>query len=238
MQGQWAQQWAQQWAVGAYLEFDEVTPQALERALMLPGGGCWNVGPGQFTDDTELALCQAHGLAGHAPSGGLPASAVAREYAWWCNKSEPFDVGATTHQAFSLDFAHTTDFAAAVQANVCNAGSLGSKANGATMRGTPLAIWAHTLSVAAAAEAAMQDAALSHPSKACQHANAAYVLAVAALVRRPGDAEGAVAVAEGWAAAHASAEERGWLADARDDGAAWQATRPQSRSALWRTPYG
>lgn len=30
--------------VGAYLEFDEVTIQALERALALPGGGCWNVG--------------------------------------------------------------------------------------------------------------------------------------------------------------------------------------------------
>lgn len=32
---------------------------------------CWP----QFTDDTELALCQAYGLTGHAPSAGFPAEA-------------------------------------------------------------------------------------------------------------------------------------------------------------------
>lgn len=40
-------------------------------------------GPGQFTDDTELALCLAAGLVGHPPSAGFPASRVARQYAWW-----------------------------------------------------------------------------------------------------------------------------------------------------------
>ena len=50
--------------------------------MTLPGGGCWDVGPGQFTDDTELALCLGHGLAGAAPSAGFPTKAVAAQYAW------------------------------------------------------------------------------------------------------------------------------------------------------------
>lgn len=54
----------------------------MEKALTLPGGGCFAVGPGQFTDDTELALCQAYGLAGHAPSDGFPTESVATQYAW------------------------------------------------------------------------------------------------------------------------------------------------------------
>ena len=72
--------------VGAFLEFFPRRPReaGVEQALALPGGGCLNVGPGQFTDDTELALCLARGLAGQAPSQGFPASAVARQYAWWC----------------------------------------------------------------------------------------------------------------------------------------------------------
>lgn len=161
----------------------------------------------------------AHGLAGHAPSAGFPANSVAQEYAWWCNKSGPFDIGQTTRQAFRLPFDQTTDYAGRLHANVQNDGSLGSKANGATMRATPLAIWAHRLGDAAIAAAAAQDAGLSHPSQECRDANAAYVLALASLVRSPGDAEAALAAAEGWAEAHACTEVQQWLAAARDDAA-------------------
>ncbi|KAL4422714.1 hypothetical protein ABPG75_008911 [Micractinium tetrahymenae] len=206
-------------AVGAYLEFqDSIKTSDVDKALTLPGGGCWNVGPGQFTDDTELALCQAQGLAGHLPSAGFPADAVAQQYAWWCNASRPFDVGITTRRAFSLrDFSQASGLAERVRANA--AASVGSKANGATMRATPLAIWAHRLDAAAVAAAAADDASLSHPSEACRHANAAYVLACAALIRAPGDAAAALAADEGWAQQHACAEVRGWLAEAWDDAA-------------------
>lgn len=88
------------------------------------------------------------------------------------------------------------------------------------MRATPLTIWAHQLEDAAIAAAAAADARLSHPNQACQDASAAYCIAVAALIRRPGDAAGALAAAEGWAAAHARAEEVPlWLSQARDDAA-------------------
>lgn len=43
--------------------------------------------------------------------------AVAREYAWWVNDSQPFDVGATTATAFSLPYGQKSDYAATIQVN-------------------------------------------------------------------------------------------------------------------------
>lgn len=100
-----------------------------------------------------------------------------------------------------------------------NAQSAASKANGALMRATPLAIWAHRLPAQAIAAAAAADARLSHPNQATQDANAAYVIAVASLVRQPGDAAAALEAAEGWAAEHACSEVQQWLAASRDDSA-------------------
>ena len=98
-----------------------------------------------------------------------------------------------------------------------NAQSAASKANGALMRATPLAIWAHRLPAEAIAAAAAADARLSHPNQATQDANAAYVIALASLIRLPGDAAAALAAAEGWAAEHACSEVQQWLAAAADE---------------------
>lgn len=104
-----------------------------------------------------------------------------------------------------------------MQARARNPASLASQANGATMRAAPLAIWGHRLAPAAIAAAAAADARLSHPSRACQDANAAYALALAALIRQPGDAAAALAAAEGWAAEFGCSDVQSWLAAARDD---------------------
>lgn len=85
------------------------------------------------------------------------------------------------------------------------------------MRTTPLAIWAHRLPTEAIAAAAAADARLSHPNQSTQDANAAYVVALASLIRQPGDAAAALAAAEGWAAEHACSEVRQWLATAADE---------------------
>ena len=62
---------------------------------MMPGGGVWGVGPGQVTDDSELAICLARALRHHHPKPGvpLPREAVAVSYAEWL-RSPPFDIGA------------------------------------------------------------------------------------------------------------------------------------------------
>ena len=45
-------------AAGAYLEFEnKINKQEVDKAMMLKGGGKLNVGPGQITDDSEMAMC-------------------------------------------------------------------------------------------------------------------------------------------------------------------------------------
>lgn len=66
--------------------------EQVNEALAMPGGGVWNVGPGQVTDDSEMALCLLRGLEQGAPPA-LPEEAIATCYADWYN-SGPFDIGA------------------------------------------------------------------------------------------------------------------------------------------------
>lgn len=51
-------------AAGAYLEFigHKPSPEEVEKALTMPGGGIWELAPGQITDDGELTLCLAQAL--------------------------------------------------------------------------------------------------------------------------------------------------------------------------------
>ena len=129
-------------------------------------------------------------------------------------------MGNATHNAFGMrGWEGIADCAAQALQNVHNEYSAASKANGALMRATPLAVWAHRLGTDAIAACAKADAQLSHPNQACQDANAAYVMACASLIRWPGDAGAALTAAEEWAAANACREVQEWLAEARDNGA-------------------
>ena len=54
-------------AIGAYLEFSsDVTDEMVQQAFKIQGGGPWNVGPGQVTDDSEMAMCILQGLSSHS----------------------------------------------------------------------------------------------------------------------------------------------------------------------------
>ena len=79
----------------------------------------------------------------------------------------------------------------------------GSLANGALMRVAPLAVWAHREPAEAIFQHCAADASLSHPNPVCAEASAAYCIAIAHLIRCPGDAEGALAAACTWAEQHA-----------------------------------
>ena len=183
---------------GSYLEFlgSVILPAELERALLMRGGGCHRLQPGQITDDTELALALTHALleaatpiTANAPHGGLPASCIARWYGRWM-KSPPFDVG-NTCAASMKDAQRMTaaDDASDAPAKACMAAaerrSMGSKANGALMRCTPIPILYHRCSDAEIAAVAAADARLSHPNPTCQLTNALYAIAIAQLIRTP-----------------------------------------------------
>ena len=175
-------------AAGAVLEFfrAEITAEDVEHALTMPGGGTWNVAPGQVTDDGELTMSLLNAL---AETPDRPRQA-AEHYARWA-ASDPFDIGVTTRNAMAC----LRDPAAAARARVHGVAAVmteaaatrnqGSKANGSLMRATPLGVWGATRSDEALIAATQEDARLSHPNASCVEAAVVYVLAIASLVRAP-----------------------------------------------------
>ena len=209
-------------AAGAVLEFfgRPITEIDVRHALSMPGGGVWNVAPGQVTDDGELTMSLLEALAEEPEN---PTEAAAKRYARWV-ASGPFDIGATT--AASLGCLRRHEHAAQAERHgivrVMSAVALArcqhSKANGSLMRATPLAVWGAKREERIVIEATMADVRLSHPNPSCVGAAVAYVMAIRDLLRG-GTAASAFAVAErvlaGVLAGPDYEEPREWLAEAR-----------------------
>jgi ADP-ribosyl-[dinitrogen reductase] hydrolase len=208
-------------AAGAVLEFlgREVAGDDVERALAMPGGGTWEVAPGQITDDGELTMSLLRGLA-DAPDDPTPA--VAARYAAWV-ASDPFDIGATTAASLGC-LRRDAGFIALAEAEgphvamtrAARERCMRSKANGSLMRATPLAVWGAARDLERVLAVTRADAELSHPNPACVVSAIAYVRAIRRLILSPGDV--ASAIAEAREAAAEDEEVRGWLDDAVDRG--------------------
>ena len=204
-------------AAGAVLEFfgRPIEASDVEHALSMPGGGTWEVAPGQITDDGELTMSLLDALVEHPEN---PRGAAAH-YARWV-ASDPFDIGATTAASLGC-LRHAAWAARAKDAGVDVAMTeaarercMMSKANGSLMRATPLGVWGARRADRDVIAAAQDDSRLSHPNPACVDACAAYVLAIASLIRAPGNAALALELVHAWATANACEEVRGWLDDA------------------------
>ncbi len=61
--------------------------------MKLKGGGVFKVGPGQITDDSEMAMCLLH--AANEDPNHLNLNKIAEYFAKWLH-SPPFDIGQTT----------------------------------------------------------------------------------------------------------------------------------------------
>jgi ADP-ribosylglycohydrolase len=70
------------------------------------------------------------------------------------------------------------------------------------MRQSPLAIWGHALPPHTLADCVRADTRLTHPSLVCQDASAAFIVALAAVVREGLGAEAAYDRARAWHAEH------------------------------------
>lgn len=159
-------------AAGAVLEFKMlVMPGEVSHALTMPGGGPHGVGKGQVTDDTELAICLADGLAAGS------ADAVAQMYNAWL-KSSPFDYGRTCATAFA------TEATAAGMIRSAETSNMYSKANGAMMRITPAIVYGIKFGQAVLEKLVDFDAAMSHPNITTRHCNIVYAVAVGSLLAR------------------------------------------------------
>jgi ADP-ribosyl-[dinitrogen reductase] hydrolase len=180
-------------AAGATLEFlrRPVTEYHVAKAMRMEGGGSLNVAPGQFTDDSELAIHLLKALHDKDPSVGMPLSSIAKEYIDW-HLSLPFDCGMTCGRAFAFSKDEMDLMRKAKQYS-----SL-SEANGSLMRIAPLAIWCRKLPPHVVMTYAREEAQLSHPNVICQDANALYCLAITYLLQHAHDAKGAVQYCRGF----------------------------------------
>ena len=81
-------------SIGQYLEFElgVQSKERVDKGMSMPGGGTWNLAPGQCTDDSELAMCQLRGLV--EGDGILNTASIAKYYGQWFADG-PFDIGGT-----------------------------------------------------------------------------------------------------------------------------------------------
>lgn len=196
-------------AAGGVLEFLGHIPSAAEvqHAMAMPGGGVFDLAPGQFTDDGEMTAALLGVLS--SSNDRYPDNGVAAAYGIWAD-SHPFDMGQAT--AGALLRLKTTNKAREARERALSENA-DSKANGSLMRATPLGIIAASLSEEASADIAARDSSLTHPNESCKFAVAAYVLAIRHLVHNPGDNQGAMMAARAYLESTQS-EVTEWLDDA------------------------
>ena len=135
------------------------------------GQGPFSVAAGQVTDDTELALSLARSL---ARQGRYDEDDVAAAYVSW-RRSEPFDCGMATDQAFGRGVALGPGLAERLRARANHR----TQANGSLMRSSPLGVFGAVLPREQLAELARRDSTLSHPDPVCQAACAVFVTTIA-----------------------------------------------------------
>ncbi|MGA0863536.1 MAG: ADP-ribosylglycohydrolase family protein [Ilumatobacteraceae bacterium] len=172
----------------------------------LVGGGGFGWAPGEFTDDTQMALALAAAL---EESGGFDPAVVWRHFRAWA--AGAVDVGITTRYALS----RATHEGAAAHAHDATGGRSGS--NGAVMRIAPVAVRGVTLGRAATAQLAADQAALTHHDPVAA-ACAVFVSEVARATVVNGDFEAAIQSAHEAVAsvglADVFADEVQWLIEA------------------------
>ena len=122
-------------ALGATLEFSRRDSNPVVTELV--GGGPFGLAPGEWTDDTSMALCLANSLI--ACRGFDPNDLLTRFVAWWREGSNSvtgncFDIGNTTRRAL-----HRFEQAGELEFGIEDPNQAG---NGSLMRLAPVAIFA------------------------------------------------------------------------------------------------
>lgn len=121
-------------AVGSTLEFRP--PGSFEPIADMVGGGPFELAPGQWTDDTSMALCLAESLL--ARQGFDPVDQMQRYVRWWregylSSTGHCFDIGGTVRSALSRFEATGEPF--------CGGTDPYSAGNGSIMRLAPIPLY-------------------------------------------------------------------------------------------------
>lgn len=181
-------------SIGSFTEFRSIVPdEIVEQALMMPGGGPFNVSPGQVTDDSELALSLAQGIVDSLNQSNIH-EMIARRYGEWL-ASRPFDKGRTTYMALRtlLEKLPTDDGWAVDCIRNSQKHNASSESNGGLMRVTPLAVYCATIDDEnEVIQTTKTEQSLTHSNKTAQDAGISYVMAIRHLIREHGDIIGAL----------------------------------------------
>lgn len=124
-------------AIGATNEFKARSECRRNPVTDMVGGGPWAVRPGDWTDDTSMALAMAESL---RKCNGFSPSDMLDEFAWWMQGKKHcgthgrgcFDIGGTTRSAITR-YLRTGETTADINSS--------SEANGCIMRLAPAAMW-------------------------------------------------------------------------------------------------
>ena len=156
-------------AVGTTLEFSSRDTQPPLTDMV--GGGPFQLKPGQWTDDTSMALALAYSLVrGDAFDPRDCMTRFVNWYRWGDNSctGECFDIGATTAEALQRFERSGDPFAGST--------SPLSAGNGSLMRLSPVAIWGVGRDEEEVAETARLQSRLTHGAAECLDACAGFAL--------------------------------------------------------------
>jgi ADP-ribosyl-[dinitrogen reductase] hydrolase len=159
-------------ALGAPYEASapQETARVVERGLEMSGGRGWE--PGEWTDDTAMALLLAESI---AERGLIDTADVARRYIAWAD-SDPKGIGSITRGALR---GATDDKDTRRRAQALHEQAGLTAGNGTIMRAAPIGLAAATTDQAT--EAAHEDASLTHYDSAAACASAALCAALIAI---------------------------------------------------------
>lgn len=162
-------------AVGTTVEF--AAPGTFEPITDMVGGGPFGLRPGQWTDDTSMAMCLGESL---LDTGGFDAADQLRRYAawrrhgYWSATGRCFDIGGTTARALDRFERDGTVVDSVVDEDAA--------ANGSLMRLAPVPIRWHA-DIEEAAERAGESSRTTHPAQRPVDACRVYGAMTAALIQ-------------------------------------------------------
>ncbi|CAG9318111.1 unnamed protein product [Blepharisma stoltei] len=170
-------------ALGSYIEFKKhINTKLLKETLEMNGGGPFQLGPGQVTDDSELAMCMLRGLCDG--NGKLNLDSIAYYYKQWICTG-PFDIGNTTSNA--LGVYRNSEPIAKLSIDSASIYNQNSQSNGSFMRCTPMAVFCRNLSDQEIRQAVTLESSMTHSNLDVQDAQVCYIKAIVSLLRDPGN---------------------------------------------------
>ncbi|OMJ95016.1 hypothetical protein SteCoe_1714 [Stentor coeruleus] len=175
-------------ALGSALEFQTCVTQNMLISALLMDGGIFGNGPGQVTDDSELAMCILTALSETAPK--FNPDLIGKYYKDWII-SKPFDIGRTTALALRPLMNVTDNFwsCASESARIHNKDS---QSNGSFMRSSPLAVFCRKLTFAELKEVVIDDVCMTHSNKIVQDTECLYIRFISYLIQNPKDKDNAI----------------------------------------------